>query len=196
MSGVARPAAIARPAGALAWPAALAVIVALAGCAQRTGGEAEGDARKDGVNGGYVARDARIVETGVDGRRRYDVRAREVREQTATDSVALTQVAMDVRDERNSDWHLVADIGHMPDDARSVDLRGHVVVSGKVGGAAEPLEIRTESLHYDTQAQRATSSGEVTLLLSGKRVVAHGIDARLQEQRVLLQSRVHGRFAR
>jgi len=73
-----------------------------------------------------------------------------------------------------------------------VRLEGAVHVSGTVPGTAEPADITTERLAFDTNAQLVTTKDPVTLVMSGRNLNAQGMVANLKERRVQLESAVHG----
>jgi len=75
-----------------------------------------------------------------------------------------------------------------------VQLEGDVRVVGALPDSGEPAEISTEHLAFDTQAQIVTTHDPVTLLMSGRKLHAQGLVARLKERHVQLESAVHGSF--
>ncbi|MCC6172890.1 MAG: LPS export ABC transporter periplasmic protein LptC [Gammaproteobacteria bacterium] len=171
----------------------------LAGCASGGGDVAGEDATSHGLDMGYSATDARIVETGSDGRPRYALRAATIQQDPRTLEVGLERLSMEVREDGTAPWQLTADGGLMPEDASRIDLRGDVRVVGVVGADAagaggEALEIRSEALRYEFGPTRVTTDAEVTLRLTGKWLEARGLEANLKQRQVRLESSVHGRF--
>jgi len=143
---------------------------------------------------GYSASGARIIETGVDGRPRYAVRAATIRQDPADGSIALQGIEMRVTRTDAEAWLLSAAAATMPESARNVALTGTVRVTGAVAGGRQSLEIRTEQLAYDLESEIARAPGAVTILLGGRRLDAVGMIANLKDQRVQLESKVNGRF--
>ncbi|MCC6172635.1 MAG: LPS export ABC transporter periplasmic protein LptC [Gammaproteobacteria bacterium] len=179
--------------------AALLGIALLAGCAGGGGNVAGDDSASHGLDTGYSASDARIVETGPDGRPRYALRAATIQQDPRTLEVGLERLSMEVRDDGAAPWRLTADDGLMPEDASRIDLRGDVRIVGVVGADAagaggQALEIRSEALRYEFGATRVTTDAEVTLRLTGKWLEARGLEANLKQRQVRLESNVHGRF--
>jgi len=171
----------------------LCVALALAGCAGATPGGAD-DADTVAEDPGYSATDARIVETGPDGQPRYTLRAATIRQDPASLEVSLRDLSMQLAGDGSGPWTLSARGGLMPEDASRIDLRGDVRVAGALEGGGEPIEIRSEALRYEFALGRASSGAGVTVRLTGKWLRSDGIDANLKQQRVRLESNVHGRF--
>lgn len=144
---------------------------------------------------GYAARDAQFIETGEDGFPLYTLNAEVVRQQPADGNVELEQVRMTFRDANDSQWTLRADRGFIRQDATKIELQGGVHVAGNVPGTAQPAEILTEELHFDTETEIVTTEAPVTLNWSGHALRSLGLTANLKEQRVQLESRVNGRFS-
>ncbi|MCU0760485.1 MAG: LPS export ABC transporter periplasmic protein LptC [Steroidobacteraceae bacterium] len=187
-----------RRAGPLPCLACLAA--GIAGCAGNAGDAVDDDAITRGADPGYSASDARIVETGPDGRPRYTLDAATIRQDPRSLEVNLERLSMVVAEgDAAAPWTLTAEGGRMPEDASRIDLLGDVRVAGSVGGepgaaAAEPIEIRSEALSYEFGPARVTSDTDVSVRLTGKWLQARGLEANLKERQVRLESKVHGRF--
>jgi LPS export ABC transporter protein LptC len=162
------------------------------GVTDRSGGGAAQD--PDAASAGYSASGAQILQTGTDGLPRYRLQAARVEQQPKTRNVRLESLQMQVRDSRDGQWHLTARGGLMPEDAARVDLAGDVHVSGVLGAGESPMDIRSETLAYDADAQRVSTRDDVTIEFAGRQLVARGMSADLKARNVQLESRVHGRF--
>lgn len=143
---------------------------------------------------GYSARDAEIVETAADGQPRYRLHAARIEQQPRESSIEMYDIDMSYRTEAGLDWQLTADRGRMPQDARHVLLQGSVVVSGLPPRTEHVARISTEELSFDMQSERLYTQAPVAIDWSGHRLTALGLVANLKEQRLSLESRVHGRF--
>lgn len=143
---------------------------------------------------GYSARDVEIVETGLDGRPRYRLHAARIEQQPRVSSIFMHDIALTYRTESGRDWLLTAERGRMPQDARLIQLEGSVVAAGLPPGSQQTARISTEELAFDTQAERLATGAPVAIDWSGHRLTALGLIANLKEQRLSLESRVHGRF--
>jgi LPS export ABC transporter protein LptC len=151
---------------------------------------------------GYSARDAEIIETGVDGKPRYRLEADRITQQPHDGMVNLEHVTMHYRTELGEEWRLRADHGELPEDARNVRLDGAVLVDGPLSSKSQAtaertmpeLELTTEHLNIDTLEQVVTTADPVTVLWSGERIDGTGLWANLKDQRLRLESHVHGLF--
>lgn len=172
----------------------IACCAALAACSSGANDADTVFATADADDLGYLARGAQIVETGADGKLRFRLTAATIAQPANSRDVEMQTVAMNLADERGAEWQLSANSGQMPPDARRIELAGDVLIRGQAGSSREPLEIRTAALSYDVENERATSSVDVTIMLTGRRLEAHGLDANLKDRQVRLESKVHGRF--
>ncbi|MFO1426953.1 MAG: LPS export ABC transporter periplasmic protein LptC [Steroidobacteraceae bacterium] len=173
-------------------PALAAGMLAGCGLGERARGGAATEARAAGD--GYAATGAELLETAPDGSPRLRLQAQRIDQDPRTRVVRLGGLEMRVSDERDGEWRLRAARGVMPEDATRVDLAGDVHVYGRPAADEQPIEIRSDALAYDADAQRVTSATDVTILLSGQQLTARGLDADLKARHVQLESRVHGRF--
>jgi LPS export ABC transporter protein LptC len=144
---------------------------------------------------GYFARNAELIETGPDGRPMYTLRADVIRQKPSDGTVDLEIVRMSMMSSDGQRWDLQANRGHLRDQATRIDLFGDVRVSGALPPEAEPAEIRTEMLTFDTEAEVVSTSAPVSISWSGRELTAVGLRANLKERQVRLESRVHGRFS-
>lgn len=172
--------------------AACSVVLAACSTAANDADAASATAGADDL--GYLARGAQIIETGLDGKPRFHLTAATITQPASSRDVQMQKVAMNLADEGGAQWQLSAESGQMPPDAKRIELSGDVLIRGEAGRSREPLEIRTAALTYDVENERATSSVDVTILLTGKRLEARGLDANMKERQVRLESKVHGRF--
>jgi LPS export ABC transporter protein LptC len=160
---------------------------------------------------GYAARDAEIIETGYDGRERYRLNAKVIRQQIDSNIIDLEQLAMDyhpgaqgeVPGERPADdtdpsevWHLRSDRGQVRADGDDVQLDGNVHVTGPAPGTGAPLSLSTETLRINTPTEFIETDAPVQLRWSGNVLNAKGLEADLKAGSVRLKSGVHGSSAR
>lgn len=143
---------------------------------------------------GYAARQARLIQTGVDGRPLYTLDAAQIQQQPDRGVVELEQVQLGFHDTSGNQWTARADRGEIAQNSGVVELDGSVKVSGVIPESGEPAAIATEHLSFDTNAQVVTTQHPVTLLVSGRELSARGLVASLKERRVQLESSVHGSF--
>jgi LPS export ABC transporter protein LptC len=166
----------------------------LGGCSTGRDAATDDPMAGDSATPGFEAREAEIVETGPDGAPRYRVSARTITQDPASRAVRLDAVQMRVEDDADGRWDIAAASGLMPAEADAIELSGDVRIRGAQEGGRGPLEIRGEQIRYEFEPALARSSREVTIFYSGHQLSALGLEARLKERRVRLESKVHGRF--
>jgi LPS export ABC transporter protein LptC len=159
---------------------------------------------------GYAARDAEVIETGYDGRERYRLNARVVRQQSDGGVIDLEQLEMNyhpgaqpvVPGERPPQgraatevWHLKSDRGQVRANGDDVQLSGNVVVTGPAPGTGEPLKLSTETMRIHTPTEFIQTDAPVRMSWSGHELVSRGMQADLKTGKLRLESDVHGEFS-
>lgn len=141
---------------------------------------------------GYAARDAKLVQTGADGRPLYTVDADVIRQQPNDNTVELEKARLGFYDANGSLWTARGEQGQVGQDTGVVELSGDVHVNGTPPGSLQPAEIVTNSLAFDTNTKIASTQDPVTLTWSGQEIKGKGMRAALNDGRVQLESAVHG----
>jgi len=155
---------------------------------------------------GYAARDAEVIETGYDGRERYRLEAKVVRQQTDSGLIELETLQMNyhpgaqgiVPGEKprpatgDEVWHLRSDLGQVRADGDDVQLSGNVRVTGPAPGSGEPLSLVTDSMRINTPTEFIQTDAPVKLRWSGYELNARGMQADLKAGTLRLESDVHG----
>ena len=144
---------------------------------------------------GYAARQAHLIQTGVDGKPVYVLDAAQIQQQPDRGTVELQQVQLGFRDATGNRWTARADRGELTQESGVVQLAGNVRVNGLVPDTGQPAEIASEHLAFDTRAQIVSTHDRVTLLMSGRQLHAQGLVANLKERHLQLESDVHGSFS-
>ncbi len=159
---------------------------------------------------GYAARDAVVIETGYDGRERYRLNARTIRQQTEAGEIQLETLEMHyhpgaqarasegtARPAAPSDevWHLTSDRGEVRADGDDVQLSGNVRVTGPTPGTGTPLTLATERLRMHTPTEFIETDSPVTINWSGHELLARGLEADLKDGKLRLKSEIHGKFS-
>jgi LPS export ABC transporter protein LptC len=145
---------------------------------------------------GYVALGAQITETADDGAPLYSLEAERIEQQPATGDVKMRTLTMHYHRNADTHWQLRADYGHLAGGSTLVELTGKVRASGALPDSKLPAEISTEQLDFDTRSQDLTSRQLVTIRLAGQRLTSRGLTASLKQERLRLESAVHGRYSR
>jgi lipopolysaccharide export system protein LptC len=178
--------------------AAVIVLLAIAWLAlnrETSGPAAPAPATVSAQSPGYSARGAVLIETGADGLPMYTLRAADIREQPASRVALLNQVEMQFRDAAGQAWQGRADSARVIDQAAQVELSGNVALSGSLPGTADPVRISTDRLSVDTRSGIIETVDAVRIESSGGQLTARGLVANLREERIRLESQVHGRYA-
>lgn len=159
---------------------------------------------------GYAAHDAVIIETGYDGRERYRLNAKVIRQKTETGAIELETLEMNyhpgaqpgVAGESQPQaaeqevWHLTSDHGLVRADGDDVQLQGNVRVTGPAPGSGLPLSLITSELRINTPTEFIETQAPVDVTLSGQALSAKGLTADLKAGTLRLESDVHGQFFR
>jgi lipopolysaccharide export system protein LptC len=141
---------------------------------------------------GYAARDAKLVQTGSDGRPLYTVDADVIRQQPNDNTVELQTARLGFYDANGSLWTAHGEHGEVGQNTGVVELSGDVHVNGTPQGSLQPAEIVTNQLEFDTNSKIASTREPVTLTWSGQEIKGKGMRAALNDGRVQLESAVHG----
>jgi len=159
---------------------------------------------------GYAARDAEVIETGYDGRERYRLNARVIRQQSDGGVIDLEQLEMNYHPGAQAalpgdrpaaptvageTWHLTSDRGQVRANGDDVQLNGNVVVTGPGPGTGSPLTLTTEAMRINTPTEFIETESPVRLRWSGHELLSRGMKADLKAGTLRLESDVHGEFS-
>ncbi len=159
---------------------------------------------------GYAALDAQVIETGYDGRERYRLNAKAIRQQGDNGIIDLEQLEMNYHPgaqgnlpgekpsaSKSADdvWHLTSDHGQVQADGNDVLLRGNVQVTGPAPGSEEPLRLTTDAMRINTPTEFIETDSPVRIRMSGNVLDAVGMEADLKAGDVRLKSKVHATSA-
>lgn len=180
---------------------AILTIVAVIAASLLLSGEQSGaptstTVQQTGWEEGYAAQNARLVQTGPDGKPLYTLSAATIRQRPNQDQVQLTQVQMTFRDPNGIPWTASADQGTLQQAAGQVVLSGNVQVAGTPDETRGPARISTSTLAVDLHSDQVRTGDPVTLLWAGASLNSTGLIADLKDYRVQLESRVHGTFSK
>jgi LPS export ABC transporter protein LptC len=159
---------------------------------------------------GYAALDAVVIETGYDGRERYRLNAKVIRQQGESGVIDLETLDMDYHPGAQGNvpgekpppdkaageiWHLKSDRGQVRADGDDVQLNGNVVVTGLAPGSKDPLVLSTDNMRINTPTEYIETSAPVKLRWAGHELDAIGMQADLKAGTLRLESDVHGSFS-
>lgn len=143
---------------------------------------------------GYSAQDARLVETGADGLPLYTLNAATIRQLPNEGQVQLTRVQMSFRDPDGDQWTATADQGELEQTEGQVQLSGNVHAAGTL--ASQPAQIITAALSVDIHSDIVSTREPVQMHWAGQQLNSTGLTANLKDDRVHLESAVHGTFSK
>ena len=142
---------------------------------------------------GFYMTEAEITTAGVDGLPQYRVIADEIRQDELGGPTRLLGVRVEYNIYSPNPWLLTAPEGNVSADQTLLELWGGVEVIGESGDHGRTAA-EMERLEVDTALHVARTVSPVDLSLGPQKVSATGMVAYLLEERVRLQSKVHGRF--
>jgi LPS export ABC transporter protein LptC len=196
-------------------PLGYVAVILLVGFAYLFGFAGRGDNGADAAallapDPGYAARDAEVIETGYDGRERYRLNARVVRQQSDGGVIDLEHLEMDYHPGAQTDvpgerpaapvaagetWHLTSERGQVRANGDDVQLNGNVVVTGPSPGTGAPLTLTTEAMRINTPTEFIETDSPVRVHWSGHELLSRGMKADLKAGTLRLESEVHGEFS-
>jgi LPS export ABC transporter protein LptC len=125
----------------------------------------------------------------------YTVHASTITQEAGSTEVALESVQLAFRDVHGQVWNGRANQGRILDDAAHIDLFGAVRLTGVLPGSETPAEITTEKLSMNTRDNIVTTRAPIAIDWSGQQLRARGLTVHLKDQRLKLESDVHGRYS-
>jgi LPS export ABC transporter protein LptC len=142
---------------------------------------------------GFYMTEAEITSPDVEGLPRYRLIADEIRQATLGGATRLREVRVEYNLYSASPWLMTAPEATISADQQQLELWGGVVVIGDSGDHG-PARLATEQIEVDVRTNVAQTSAPVALTLGTHQLHAVGLVAYLLEERLQLQSEVHGRF--
>jgi lipopolysaccharide export system protein LptC len=142
---------------------------------------------------GFYMTEAEITTAGIDGLPRYRVIADEIRQSALGGPTHLREVRVEYNVYSPNPWLLTAPEGVLSDDQARLELWGGVEVLGESGDHGRTAAAM-ERLEINTTTHVARTDSPVDVAFGPQQVSAIGMVAYLLEERVQLQSKVHGRF--
>jgi LPS export ABC transporter protein LptC len=162
-------------------------------------GLSEGDAVSSGDRSepkrGFYLRDAVLYGTGEDGSPRYTLKADRIDQNIAEDRFDATSIDLklsDPDDPGGPPWLVRADRGIIPMDQEYIQLNGGVRARRDQPDPTFSLE--SESMRLLNEERVAQTSDLVVIRYGQQQLTAVGMRAYFNEDRVELQSMVHGDF--
>lgn len=141
---------------------------------------------------GYYLKGAVLLGTNDEGHVFYRILAGQVSEGEQA-SLELDRVRVEFRDSENVSWEVTAARAAAAQDRSLLELSGGVRLSSAADTGPETV-IETEHLSLEPDSYLASTSGEVAVSVGRHRLAATGMKAYLRDDRLELESKVHGQF--
>lgn len=145
---------------------------------------------------GYYLRGARLTGTDDAGRVAYRVHADSLEEQGVAEGLAMSGVRVVYTPADDVTWVIEAARGSGPRDGSHLELDGGVQVRSEPADGEEPTVITTTNVRFEPSASLLVTDAPIEIRAGGWQVAATGLRAHLKDDRLELESKVHGRFGR
>jgi LPS export ABC transporter protein LptC len=156
--------------------------------------EPQAGAVREALPLGYYLIDAEIFGSDETGRLLYEIWAGRAEERPDEERLLLSDVRIEYRPVENVPWLLTADSGEAPTDQSYIDLSGAVELANAPSDQGERALIKTQKLRFEPETFVASTESAVSLFLGAGRLDAVGIKVYLRDDRLELESSVHGEF--
>jgi len=160
--------------------------------ARRVPGEDALAEKGDEPTRGFYLSEAVIYGTGEDGKTRYTLRAERIEQRIKEGGFALQRINLTLDDPDGTPWQVMALEGSIPEDRSYIQLNGDV--SARRQQLAPSLSIESDSMRLLADQRIAETESLVTIRFGGQQVTARGMRAYFNEDRLQLQSEVHGHY--
>lgn len=143
---------------------------------------------------GYYLNDAVIEGMGQDGRRLYTLSAERIVQEPSSQGVGLEVVDLEYASKDTQPWRLTAERGAIPEVGDRIELYGNVTIEETLFAGPAATVVTMPELEVDLRAHLATTDKSVRIERGRYVITATGLRADLKDQKLQLQSDVHGRF--
>jgi lipopolysaccharide export system protein LptC len=145
---------------------------------------------------GYYLRGARMLGTDETGHVAYRILADRLEEQTGQERLLLERVRIEYQPANEIPWVITAGSGSAPKNGSRLDLAGGVELRSEPADGSAPVHISTETLRFEPESSTAASDQHTELRVGDWHLSGKGLDAHLKDERLKLESDVHGKFSR
>lgn len=144
----------------------------------------------------YYLKDAEVLQTDDEGRLLYRIHADYAEERPDDAALVLDGVLFEYRETEQIPWAIRAGRAVLSLDGSAVQLERGVEVTREPGADGRPVVARTEQLVLEPLTHIARAEGEVEFEVGASTLRAVGLELYLKEDRLKLESDVHGRLRR
>lgn len=142
---------------------------------------------------GYYLRDAVLLGTDNEGRVLYRIDAELAEELPQGEGLMLNGVEVKYQPSEEVPWRVRAARAKASSGQSYLQLEGDVELERQTAEGERTL-VQTESLRLEPEQYVATASGQVRFSVNGSTLEAVGLKAFLKDDRLELESEVHGRL--
>jgi lipopolysaccharide export system protein LptC len=143
---------------------------------------------------GYYLRDAVLLGTDEEGRIVYRISADLAEERPEDGSLLLRGVNVEFRQDPQIPWRVRAARAEAQPERSYLDLEGDVELEREGSDDRARTLVETSRLRLEPELHRAVASGEVRFTVGDTTLSAVGLKAFLREDRLELESKIHGRY--
>jgi lipopolysaccharide export system protein LptC len=143
---------------------------------------------------GYYLRDAVLFGADSEGRIFYEIHAKQVSQIPEEDVLQLDAVRVQYRGSEDVQWQVSAERAAATGDRAFLDLSGAVRLANDTEPGANATIIETDSLRLEPERHLASTQDIVRVTFADHSIDATGMKAYLKEDRLELESKVHGQF--
>lgn len=148
---------------------------------------------------GYYLRDTVLLGTDDKGRILYRLHAGLAEEQPDEARLVLRDVHFEYQPAEQIPWSISASSGEAPTTGERayLDLEGDVRLTRDAEHGGQPTEVETDRLRIEPARRLASTTSPVRVTVGGRALFeAVGLKALLGEDRLQLESKVHGQLVR
>ena len=150
--------------------------------------------RRSSFSLGYYINDAKLFGVDEKGQPLYQITARRLETSEQNNRLLLEDVQIEYWPRLKISWLLTATSGEVPQNEAYLDLQGGVKLAQRLEDGATGTIIKAESLRLQPENFYATTNEAVRIHLGRNQIDATGIRAYLKDNRLELESNVHGQF--
>lgn len=143
----------------------------------------------------YYLRDATLLGTNESGKYLFRIRAARAVQETDEAGLELTGVEVEYRDAEAVGWSIRAERASTPADHSFIELE-HVRLANDAAAEPERMIIETPHLRLDPDEYLASTSAAVRIRVGNATLSGKGLQARLREDYIKLESEVRGHVSR
>ena len=145
------------------------------------------------VERGYYMLDAHIFGTDESGELLYELAAERALQEASRDPIELSGIRVDYAGGEGR-WEIEAATATLQYGGERIALTGNVIARRRADDTVGPVTVRTESMAFDPVQRSVETEATVRFEIGDGSLVATGMRALLDEDRIELRSNIRGQF--